>query len=364
MTIFFTHTFTDTLTHSQLYPQYTYGSTGTYSTDEGQISACDFDVVKGAESKPSRPPIVQNHIDKGQEVPLINGDISPTSVSTQTPTLVTSDDKENSSPVGYMPPTGLVPFVDDTCTSQDNSQSCDQPVQRASDDVLIAGSLQEIENQGSVGWSLPPSNKSKDSLSNGDMGALSFTPGLIENDSKKPNNWYEEDLRDFSLAQEHPSKEDERSTFHSSSSQPLESLGRTRSNSILRRHSARLKDKTLAGKGSNMSGSMSALDSISDDSRHISRSVDLGRFKIKKRGDKSLEALTRIQDGHSSSSTNNQQHSASSMKRYKSDEHAHRVNLLNRSDGLSEPDDRESPWMHQSLDSTTSPQRGLLKIQF
>ena len=111
---------THTRTHTQLYPRYTYGPTGVYSTKDGQVIATDIKVVRGKGSK------VKSTEDK------------PTTNHFSASDHVTS--------VGVEPPSGMMVFNDTDCTSQDNSQSCDpRPPRRPShDDVLVEGSLEQI----------------------------------------------------------------------------------------------------------------------------------------------------------------------------------------------------------------------------
>ncbi len=140
-----THTHTPHTQLTQLYPRYTYGPSGEYSTKDGQVTATDIKVVCGKGSKVSSapghvipPPSALGHVISAP------GHVIP-------------------------PPSGMMVFNDTDYASQDNSQSCD-PRQVSHDDVLVEGSLLDIEThtshaptrQGCVVKTAPgPTNTSK-----------------------------------------------------------------------------------------------------------------------------------------------------------------------------------------------------------
>ena len=118
-------------TPSQLYPRYTYGPTGEYSTKDGQVNACDIKVTfhNKTNKEISKSSKVKKVIDSNNRTEKL----SP---------RVTSE--------GVSPPTGMILFSDGEDASQENSQPCDHPSSRqppSHDDILVEGSLCDIENR-------------------------------------------------------------------------------------------------------------------------------------------------------------------------------------------------------------------------
>lgn len=170
---------------------------------------------------------------------------------------------------GLLPPSGMVPFEDHS-GSQENeisdhfSLSYDR-VTNGNEDLLIIGSLSEIgTNERDPRWTVGEvAGSSVDSLQQlhqlGEVPSDHHESEASADEDSVDEKWYHDDDEDYS--NEAPEVR----------SQPME-----------------------VHKSEGESSSMAALDELSQGSERQSHITPMGPIKIKKKGRKSLEALTRI----------------------------------------------------------------------
>lgn len=292
-------------------------------------------------------PVIQGMGDSGDHTPLVPNNHAPNNVDHVTNNGQSVEEvavRKPSASLKMTPPTGLVPFEDDL---QDLSLGVDNlhTGESSGDFPLLSLHEMVMNNESDLFDKFSPHNYH---MSNGEIannsrskmakGDLEFSPANLDLISENaPANhlegkWYQESDDPYlsslshSLAQDRPGKIDttqsSASDFHDSS-QPVGSRPRTRSQSSLlhKASSSTCSSEThlLSGGRAGLTGSMSALDHLSQGKR--SHSTDLGNFRIKRKGRNSLEALTKI--GGDLQPLRSE--SMSAIKRHRSDENTRRI---------------------------------------
>ena len=229
------------------------------------------------------------------------------------------------------PPHGLVPFSDAVGSAQSldnsNSLSCSND-----NDILITGSLSEIpvaldspSKENEAEWGEEARQMSSQGLDQDSSSwQTPYSSSVIQNGNSSPRHgvdfphtelhfisedrdveWYnlqdtENSFTEFSyqsLAQDYAKSEELQSSVSDTNfTRPKASAGRTRSQNSLERDLFLRKTPFIPHLGgkSALTCSTSALDRMGmSRSQEMSRSTDLGMIKLKGRGRKSLEMLTR-----------------------------------------------------------------------
>ena len=204
-------------------------------------------------------------------------------------------------------------------------------------------------------------------------GALEFTPGELDLISevapatKSTNEWYNDAGDDYFLGQDTSVNDQIVMETHASDNaflsmtQPLAVKVRTRSNSSLEatthvfhkgsQSNSSCLSGSLNGRAA-LTSSMSALDHLTRypaNYKDRARSTDLGRFKLKKKGNKSLEGLTRIasdglQHKIGRGKSVSREETVAMLTRHKSDENTRPV---------TKPVE-DTSWIEQSADFSTT----------
>ena len=304
----------------QLYPKYTTGEAGEQATADGHVCVCDLTLHKGQlpEDKPWAKKM------------LLSPENTAVDRDSLTPKLLASS-----------PPTGLVPF-----SGSSNSLSCSNENmvvhQSSTDDILISGQLSEIPittsgspfkvefGEGELSWEVPGvTSNGSPQMAEDYNSKLSPTwqilfPSAVQNgeprfppEPTEGTAWYQESEDTFAeysmpslLAQESARSEELYSSVSAtnflSNSRPHRKAARTRSQSSIEGRSTL--PRRLGGTPPSLSdraaltSSTSALDRVPVDRTSVSlsqpssghcKSTDLGAIRLKKKGRKSLEALTR-----------------------------------------------------------------------
>ena len=331
--------------------------------------------------------------------------------------LVSSPPSLNSPPVGLVPfhdRRGSAVSYDSNSLSCSNENVAGQ--QTTADEILISGSLSEIPFGNSsarkikfvdTSWGAHKTEQNDSHELNGTEGFSEYSPtwqnlnGVQNGEINPPLNaqpqnsefeyahrelnfisedpepdgmeWYRDGdegaFADFSLAQDNSRSEELQSsasdTNFLSLSTPRRRTGRTVSQSSLERQQLALGRRSSGGyplrTHTALTSSMSALDqpfprsqgSQGSHGRNKSKSTELGKIKLKKKGKKSLEVLTRIgSDEHVRRySTETERR----LKRHRSDENAHRVVRLSAPE-VGIPD----PWVSKPLAPITTPTHGIM----
>ena len=328
--------------------------------------------------------------------------------------LVSSPPSLNSPPVGLVPfhdRRGSAVSYDSNSLSCSNENVAGQ--QTTADEILISGSLSEIPFANSpleknrfvdTSWGAhrterndphelngtgeySPTWQNLDGVQNGEIHPpLNAQPQNSEfeyahrelnfiSEDPEPDGmeWYRETdegaFADFSLAQDNSRSEELQSsasdTNFLSMSNPRRKTGRTVSQSSLERQHLTLDRRSSGGHTLHtrvaLTSSMSALDqpfpqsqgSQGSHGRNKSKSTELGKIRLKKRGKKSLEVLTRIgSDEHVRRYSGETERR---LKRHRSDENAHRVVRLSAPE-VGIPD----PWVPKPLAPIATPTHGIM----
>ena len=317
-------------------------------------------------------PVVQGTGDAGDHTPLIPNNHTPNNLSHVTSNVQSVDEVAGmmqGAPLKVASLTGLVPFEDDL---QDLSIGMDGLLIPDSSGDFPLLSLQEMEmamnNKPDRFDDFSSHSYQNVSLSNGEIannarsklgkGEMEFSPvnlDLISEDAPS-NQWYQDSDDAYvsslshSLAQERPGKIDTtQSSTSEFSSQPMDSRPRTRSqSSLIHKASSSSSSEThlLNGGRAGLTGSMTALDYLSQGKR--SHSTDLGNIRIKRKGRNSLEALTKI--GGDLRPTRSE--STSAIKRHRSDENTQRIKPQQQRSKVVTSEKADKPdqpaWMTQS----------------
>ena len=280
-----------------------------------------------------------------------------------------------------LPPTGLMPFSEDDPSQEDNSLPTSSEIfpagrENSSDDILIAGSLSEIENtwdsiavqdgssllqhsksnsvDSAASWRnmYPPSDRK------GSAG-IEFTPGELDFITEDPTTgdkameWYRHrgvggnGESDYSLAQERgqnlqsSSKNDPSLPLPPTVAEGNPRLQEQRLNDLALKHRTSSESRVHALGTGNSELAMAELDRFSPSRPVRSKSTELGNMRIRKKGNKSLETLTRV--GATSEGR------GAEFKRHRSDEHAHRIRHLTPED-LEQKSD-SATWLERSTNS-------------
>ena len=329
-------------------------------TDDGMMFTMDIQVTRGTRGPPDRAPVVTNN------QMMISSSSNDQSNEDHHQTHNNNNQPPPSSMIRVAPPTGLIPFNDDE--SQELSLGPDNlHSTNSSGDFLLEASLHEIvmrgeassakvnnqshANYGSRDYENIAPGYTNGEVAHGNRGKamtkrnnLEFTTtttasanlDLISEDAPAnhmDSKWYHDSNDSYlnsysnSLAQDPPNKiENTQSSvsdtnFINSASPTEGPRPRTRSQSSLQKasgSSSSSETHLLSGRAG-LTSSMSALDYLSLSKR--SHSTDLGNIRIKKKGQNSLEALTRIGLQPSSSGGS----STKAIKRHRSDENTHRI---------------------------------------
>ena len=300
----------------QLYPKYTNGEAGERATVDGHVCVCDLTLHKG-----------QLPEDKLWSKKMTLSPENPAETKL-TPKLLASS-----------PPMGLVPF-----SGSSNSLSCSNENmvvhQSSADDILISGALSEIPiatsgspfkaefGEGELSWGVPGATSNGSPRMPEDYNPkLSPTwqilfPSAVQNgETQFPPEpmegaaWYQESEDSFAeysvpslLAQESTRPEELYSSVSDTrfNSRPHKKAARTRSHSSIEGRGTLPRQlgatpPSLRGRAA-LTSSTSALDRLPLDHASVSlsqpspghcKSTDLGAVRLKKKGRKSLEALTR-----------------------------------------------------------------------